>query len=89
MCMVNDIIAELLDLGMEPKPESQRWTSTHQAEEEKTLRVGNRGLAWDLFDVFEVLGYRFDRDEKGSQGSDRTLCKGMTSWWRDRYICIS
>ena len=31
--MVNDMIAELLVLDMEPKPESLWWT--HQAEEKK------------------------------------------------------
>ena len=28
VCMVNDIIEELLDVDMEPKPESLWWTST-------------------------------------------------------------
>ena len=85
--MVNDIIEELL----EPKLESLWWTSTHQVEETNTLSVGNRGLAWDLpfKDVFQVLGCRFHRDGKGSQGEDRTLCKGNASCWRDRYICRS
>ena len=48
---------------------------------------GSSFLAWYLSfkDVFEVLGYRFDRDGKGVQGADRTL-SGMASWWRDRYI---
>ena len=44
---VNEIIAELLDLGMEPKLESLWWRSTHQAEEKKTMRAGDRGFAWD------------------------------------------
>ena len=39
--------------------------------------------------VFGVLGYRFHRDGKESQGADRTLCKGMASWWRDRCSCRS
>ena len=39
-----------------------------------------------LSDVFEVLGHRFHRAGKGSQGAERTLCKGMGSWWRDGYI---
>ena len=43
--MVNDITEELLNLDMEPKPESLWWTSTHQAEEKKKLSVGNKGLA--------------------------------------------
>ena len=29
-CMVNDIIEELLDLDLQPKPESLWWTSTHK-----------------------------------------------------------
>ena len=65
--IVNDIIEELLDLDLESKPESLWWTSTHHAEEKETLKVENRGLAWDLpfKDVFEVLGCRFHRDGKG------------------------
>ena len=56
MCMVNDIIEELLDLDMEPKPESPWWTSTHKHEDMTTLRVGSRGKTWDLpsREVFEV-----------------------------------
>ena len=30
--MVNDIIEELLDLDMEPKPASLLWTSTYKNE---------------------------------------------------------
>ena len=36
ICMVNDIIEELLDLHMEPKPESLWWTSTHKHEDMRT-----------------------------------------------------
>ena len=69
VCMVNDIIEELLD--MEPKPETHRWTSTYQAEEKETLKVGHWGLAWELpfKDVFGVLGCCFHRDGKGSSRS--------------------
>ena len=45
--MVNDIIEELLDLDMEPKPESLWWTSAHKHEDLTTLRVGSRGKTWD------------------------------------------
>ena len=77
VCMANDIIQELLDLDMEPKPESLA-----------TLKVGKEGLMWDLphNEVFEVLGSRYHRDGKGFQGEWRTFCKGMASWWRDRYV---
>ena len=66
--MVNDVIEKLLDLDMEPKPESLWWTITYQAEEKATLKV------WDLLfeDVFDVLGYCFHRDGNASQGADRT-----------------
>ena len=37
-------------------------------------------------EVFEVLEYRYHRDGKGFQGAERTMCKGMESWWRDKYI---
>ena len=84
VCMVSDIIAELLELDMEPKPESLWRSGTHQAEETKTLSVENRGRAWDLpfVEVFDVLGYRFHRDGNGYEGADRTLCKGFASWWQ-------
>ena len=86
--MVNDIIEELFDLDLEPKLESLWWTSTHQFEDVSTLRVGSRDIAWDFpfRDVFEVLGYRYHRDGKGFQGAERGMCKGMGSWWRDKYI---
>ena len=41
--MVNDVIEELLDLDMEPKPESLWWTSTYEEEEKLTLQVRERG----------------------------------------------
>ena len=61
--MVNDIFEELLDLDMEPKPDSLWWTSTYKDE----LRVGSRGRTWalPLSAVFHVLGCRFHRDGKG------------------------
>ena len=67
ICMVNDIIEELLDLDMEPKPESLWWRSTQKHEEMKILRVGSRSRVWDMpFCVyFDVLGYRFHRNGKG------------------------
>ena len=37
--MVNDIIEELLNMDMEPKPESQRWTSSYEEEDKLTLQV--------------------------------------------------
>ena len=59
--MVNDIIEELLNLDMEPKPESLWWTSSYEEEDKLTLQVGGGGKDWDLpfREVFEVLVYRF------------------------------
>ena len=86
--LVNDIIEELLDLDMEPKPESLWWTSSYEEEGQITLKVTGRGKEWDLpfMEVFDVLGYRFQRDGKGTQGVEKTLRKGMGCWWRDAYI---
>ena len=85
--MVNDSIEELMDLDMEPKPESLRWTSIFKDEGTATLRVGGRGKTWDLpfGEVFDVPGYRFHHDGKGFQGAERTMCKCLVSWWRDRF----
>ena len=73
---------------MGPKRESLWWTSTHKCEDMTTLRVGSGRKAWDLpfREVFEVLGYRYHRDGTGSQGAERTMCKGLVSWWRDKFI---
>ena len=81
------IIDEVLDLDMEPKPESL-WTSTYKYEDAATLKVGCTKKTWDLafMEVFDVLCYRFYGGGKGFQGADRTMCKGMGSWCRDRYI---
>ena len=88
ICMVSDIIEELMDLDMEPKRESLWWTSTHKDKEKNPLRVESRNRAWVLpfCEVFDVLGYRFHRDGKGFQGAERTMCKGLRSWWRDKDI---
>ena len=37
-------------------------------------------------EVFDVLGYRFHRDEKLFQGAERTMCKGPRCWRRDKHI---
>ena len=75
--MVNDIIEELLDLDVEPKPESLWWTSTYKHEDMRTSRVGGRDKVWDLTfcEVFDVLGYRFHRDGKGFQGAERSSAR--------------
>ena len=54
ICMVNDIIEELQDLDLEPKPE---WTRAHKHEDMSTLSVGGRDKVWDLpfCEVFDVL----------------------------------
>ena len=67
VCMVNDIIEELLVLDMEPKLESLSWACTYEREDTTTLKVGSRGNTWDLpfREVFEILGYRYHRDGKG------------------------
>ena len=48
ICMVNDIIEELLDLDMEPKPESLWWTSTYKHEEMRGSAWWGRDKVWDL-----------------------------------------
>ena len=86
--MVNHIIEELLELDMEPKPESLCGRSTHKHEDISTLRMCSRGRSWDLLfrEVFEVLGYHYHRDGKGFQGAERTMCKGLGRWSRVKYI---
>ena len=63
-------------------------TSSYQEEDKLTLKVGGRGEDWDLpyREVFDVLRCRFQRDGKGTQGVEKTLRKGMGSWWRDAEI---
>ena len=85
---MNDVIEELLDLDMEPKPKSLWWTCSCEEEEQLTLKVPGRGKEWDLpsREVFDVLGYRFNREVKGAQGVEKILRKEMGSWWRDVYV---
>ena len=65
----------MLNLDMEPKPESLWFTSSYEEEDKPTLKMGGEGKEWDLpfREVFEVLGYRFRRDGKGTQGVEKTL----------------
>ena len=85
--MVKEIIDELMDLDLEPKQEPLWWKSTYKAEETPTLEVGSRRKRWEMpFDeVLDLSGYRFRRNGKGVQGTERTLKKGVGSWWRDSH----
>ena len=38
-------------------------------------------------DLADVLSYRFHHGGKEFQGAERTMCKAMKSWWRDKHIC--
>ena len=62
---------ELLDLDMEPKPESLWWRSMYKYEDMRTLRVGGRDK-WDFLfcEVFDVFGHHFHRDGKVFQGAE-------------------
>ena len=73
---------------MEPKPESLWWTCSYEEQKQLTLKVAGRGKEWDLtfMEVFDVLGYRFNREGKDAQGVEKTMRKGMGCWWRDVYI---
>ena len=80
-CMVNDIIEELMDLDMEPKPESFWWTSTCKAEDEVTLKVWSMDKSWEtpFVDVFDLLGYRFRMNGKVFMGPKGRCGKIHTS----------
>ena len=78
---VNDILEELLDLDMEPKPESLWWMSTHTDEDERMLKVERRGKSWDLpfVEAFDFLWCRFRRTGQ-VQGAEKTLRNCLGSW---------
>ena len=59
--MVNDVIEELMDLDMEPKPESLWWTSSYEEEEKLTLEVSGRRTVRSLLfkDFFCHIGILF------------------------------
>ena len=65
-------IEELLDLDVEPMPESLWCTSTYKDEDVTTMKVGSREKIWDLpfVEVFDVLGN--SRDGKGVQETEKT-----------------
>ena len=72
---MNDIIDELMDLHMEPKPELLWLTSAYKVEDELALRVGSRRTTLDLpFDeAFDLLAYHFRRNGKGMWVTEKTL----------------
>ena len=63
--MINDIIEELLDLDLEPKPESLWWMSTYKEEDKSTLKMG--------YAVRPGVGSsgRFRRTGKGGSGDGK------------------
>ena len=86
--LVNEMIDELMGPGKEPKPEWLWWTSTYGAEATTKMEVGSRRSSWEMpcMEELDLLGYIFRRNSKVTQGTERTLNKGMTSWWRDAHI---
>ena len=85
--MLSELTKELEELEMDLTEESLRWTSTTGEEVAETVTIGWDGKEWEVPFVrrFEILGYRFRRDGKGSEGGTR-LAKRFRSWWRDRLI---
>ena len=70
--MVNDIMEELMDLDMEPKPWSW-WTSTYETQVGATLELGRKSKSWEMpfVEVFDLLVYRFLCNGQDSQGAER------------------
>ena len=60
----------------------------HEDEDERTLKVGSRGKSWNVpfAEPFDLLCCRFRRTGRGIQRTEKTLRKGIGSWWRDGYI---
>ena len=73
MDIQNDIIEELLDLGMDFKLVSLWWTSTYTDEDERAPKMGRGGKSWDV-------GHRFRRAGKGIQEMEKTRTEGMRGW---------
>ena len=68
--MVIDIIDVLMDLEMEPKPESLWWTSAYPAEDGMTLDVRRRKRSWEMpfVEISDTLGNRFRRNGRVFNG---------------------
>ena len=88
MCMVNDIIEELLGLDMESKPESLWWTSTYKDEDVATLKVEstkeNQGLAFH--GGLRCPGQSFPKRCESDATDGENAQERLGSWWRDGYI---
>ena len=70
------------------KPESLWWTNTHKGEDEKDAEIGKQSekLGCAFAEPFDLLCCRFRRTGRGIQRTEKTLSKGMGSWWRDGFI---
>ena len=68
--MVIDIIDVLMDLEMEPKPESLWSKSTYTAEDGVTLEVRRRWRSWEMsiVEVSDILDNRFRRNGRVFNG---------------------
>ena len=62
--------------------------ATDKEDDVSTLKVESRERTWGVpvMVVCDVLGYRFRRDGKGVQGTEKTHSRGLGSWWGDVYV---
>ena len=85
VCMVNDIIEELLDFQtgisvVDKHVQKRGCGNTEGGKQRENLELAFHGGV-------RCLGLSFPSQwVKGFQGTQRTICKGMGSWWRDRCI---
>ena len=88
--IVNHIIEELLNLDVEPKPESLWWTSTHKEADERQLTVGSGGkigicrsltrlISWAI--AFAGLGKGFKARTRQARWI-HSSCKEYISYYR-------
>ena len=88
--MVNDLIEELMDLDMEPKPEWLWWTSTDKAEDGVLLKVGGRGEIWNMSvdEASAVLEFRFRRNGTGFQWRTRHIYRAKSVSLRTKFARV-
>ena len=88
--MVNDLIEELMDLDMEPKPEWLWWTSTDKAEDGVLLKVGGRGEIWNMSvdEASAVLEFRFRRNGNVFQWRTRHIYRTKSVSLRTKFVRV-
>ena len=86
--MMGEWREELRKMEIEPKQETLWSTITSAKEIQCHMKIIADNESWTVpfVEEFDILGHRYATNGKGTKVLEKSLNKGLGSWWRDKRI---